>query len=55
MTADPNQLVLTGENPFIRLSETDGAPFTTNASYWRIIHLSGRAGSRALSQERADG
>ncbi len=38
MTADPNQLVLTGENPFIRLSETDGAPFTTNASYWRIIH-----------------
>ena len=38
MTADPNQLILTGENPFIRLSETDGAPFTTNASFWRIIH-----------------
>jgi hypothetical protein len=35
--ADPNQLILTGENPFIRLSETDGAPFTTNASFWRII------------------
>jgi hypothetical protein len=35
--ADPNQVVLTGENPFIRLSETDGAPFTTNASFWRII------------------
>jgi hypothetical protein len=38
MAADPNRLILTGENPFIRLSETDGAPFTTNASFWRIIH-----------------
>jgi hypothetical protein len=37
MSADPNLLVLTGENPFIRLSATDGAPFTTNASFWRII------------------
>src|SRR5713226_2531950 len=35
-TADPNRVILTGENPFIRLSETDGDP-TTNASYWRII------------------
>jgi hypothetical protein len=35
--ADPNRLILTGENPFIRLSETDGAPITTNASFWRII------------------
>ena len=38
MAADPNLLVLTGENPFIRLSQTDGGAFTTNASYWRIIH-----------------
>ena len=37
MPADPNQLILTGENPFIRLSATDGAPFSTNASFWRII------------------
>ena len=35
--ADPNRVILTGENPFIRLSETDGAPFSTNASFWRII------------------
>lgn len=36
--ADPNKLILTGENPFLRLSETDnGTNFTTNASYWRII------------------
>jgi len=38
MAADPNLLVLTGENPFIRLSQTDGGAFTTNASFWRIIH-----------------
>jgi hypothetical protein len=37
MSADPNQLILTGENPFIRLGETDGGPTTTNASFWRIV------------------
>src|SRR5205807_199340 len=37
MPADPNRVILTGENPFIRLSANDGDPFTTNASFWRII------------------
>jgi hypothetical protein len=37
MSADPNRVILTGENPFIRLSEKDGDPNSTNASYWRII------------------
>ena len=37
MAADPNRTILTGENPFIRLSDTDGGAITTNASYWRII------------------
>ena len=37
MPADPNRVILTGENPFIRLSVNDGDPFTTNASFWRII------------------
>ncbi len=36
MSADPNRVILTGENPFIRLSETDGSSHTTNASFWRI-------------------
>jgi len=35
--ADPNRVILTGENPFIRLSETDSDDYTTNASFWRII------------------
>ena len=37
MPADPNRVILTGENPFIRLSQTDGGPNATNASFWRII------------------
>jgi hypothetical protein len=37
MAADPNRVILTGENPFIRLSEQEGGAFTTNASFWRIL------------------
>ena len=37
MAADPNHVILTGENPFIRLSATKDGAITTNASYWRII------------------
>ncbi len=37
MPADPNHVILTGENPFIRLGETSGGPQTTNASFWRIV------------------
>ncbi len=35
--ADPNRTILTGENPFIRLSAKDGDPNSTDASFWRII------------------
>jgi hypothetical protein len=35
--ADPNSVILTGENPFIRLSPVDSDDHTTNASFWRII------------------
>jgi len=35
--ADPNRVILTGENPFIRLSARDGEPNSTEASFWRII------------------
>ncbi len=36
-TADPNRVILTGENPFIRLSAKDGDANTTDASFWRIL------------------
>jgi hypothetical protein len=35
--ADPNRVILTGENPFLRLSENDGDPNSTDASFWRIV------------------
>ncbi len=37
MSLDPNRLILTGENPFIRLAETDLGATLTNASFWRIV------------------
>lgn len=37
MSADANRVILTGENPFIRLSASDGSPLSTDASFWRII------------------
>ena len=36
-TVDPNRVILTGENPFIRLSQTDGGSTDTDASFWRIL------------------
>jgi hypothetical protein len=35
--ADPSRVILTGENPFIRLCETDDDAYTTNASFWRVL------------------
>ena len=43
----PGRLVLNGENPFIRLTETEGAPFSTDASLW-TINWSPRGAGRAL-------
>lgn len=37
MSADPNRVLCCGENPFIRISESDGAPESTVASYWRNV------------------
>lgn len=37
MSADSNRVIVTGENPFIRLSAAEGGPVTTNASFWRIL------------------
>ena len=34
---DPNEVRLTGENSFIRLSQEEGNPVTTQVSHWRIL------------------
>ena len=36
-TTDPNRVVLTGENSFIRLSRQADGPNTTRISHWRIL------------------
>jgi hypothetical protein len=43
-TADPNRVIVTGENPFIRLSVKDGDPNSTDASFWRILFSPGGPG-----------
>ena len=35
--ADPHKLILSGENPFLRMSDKDGDPNSTDASFWRIL------------------
>ena len=42
--ADPNRLILIGENPFLRLSHKDGDPNSTDASFWRLISSGGGPG-----------
>jgi len=37
MSIDVNRVILTGENPFIRLAASEGGPVTTSASFWRIL------------------
>ncbi|MSO75784.1 MAG: hypothetical protein EXQ87_02570 [Alphaproteobacteria bacterium] len=37
MTADPNRVIYTGENPFLRLSTTDSDNYSSNASFWRTL------------------
>ena len=41
---DPSRILLTGENPYIRLSETDGGPITCDASFWRVLFSPGGPG-----------
>ena len=41
---DPNQVLLTGENSFMRLSNEDGGPLTVRASHWRILLSPGGPG-----------
>lgn len=56
MSADPNRVLCCGENPFIRLSETDGAPESTVASYWRnVLSPAGPGHVLYLKSELTDG
>ena len=53
---DPNKVILTGENPFMGLSEFQDGPVTTNASFWRILlSPSGPGHALFLKSELTDG
>ncbi len=52
---DPNRVLLTGENPYIRLSETDDGPVTTDASFWRILFSPGGPGQVLFLQSELTG
>ena len=53
--ADPSKTILTGENPFVRLSPKDGEPNSTDADYWQIIFFASWSRPRPLPEKRADG
>ena len=54
-TIDPNRLLLTGENPYIRLSATDDGPVTSDASFWRILFSPGGPGHVLFLQSELTG
>lgn len=41
---DPNEVLMTGENSFIRLSLDGGATLSTRASHWRVLWCAAGAG-----------
>ena len=48
--ADPNRTILTGENPFIRLSTKDGDANSTDASFWRTCSAPPGRGMCSISR-----
>ena len=52
---DPNRLLLTGENPYIRLSAADDGPVTSDASFWRILFSPGGPGHVLFLQSELTG
>ena len=47
---DPNKVLLAGENPYIRLRETQDGPETTYASFWRLLFSPGGPGHALFLQ-----
>ena len=41
---DANEVLMTGENSFIRLSSDEGGQVTTRVSHWRVLHSPGGQG-----------
>ena len=41
---DPNEVLMTGENSFVRLSADGGKTLTDRTSHWRVLWCPGGAG-----------
>lgn len=55
MPNDPHRVVLTGENPFIRLSPSDGAEESCVASFWRILFCPAMCCTTAVRRRMGSG
>src|SRR5262252_8514671 len=47
---DPNEVLMTGENSFIRLSADGGKTLTDRCSHWRVLWCAGGAGHALFMQ-----
>lgn len=52
---DPNEVRMTGENSFIRLSAGSGVEETTRASHWRVLLSPGGSGHALLLKSEVTG
>jgi hypothetical protein len=47
---DPNQVMMTGENSFVRLSSDGGTTMTDRFSHWRVLSCAAGAGHALFAQ-----
>src|SRR3989337_3845845 len=52
---DPNDVLMTGENSFIRLSADGGKTHTTRVSHWRVLWCPAGAGHALFMQSLLTG
>ncbi len=52
---DPNDVLMTGENSFIRLSEDGGKTMTDRVSHWRVLWCPAGAGHTLFMQSKMVG
>ncbi len=53
---DPHDVVMTGENSFIRLSNDEGKTMTDRVTHWRVLwSQSGQGNTRYLGWRTAGG
>ena len=49
---DPNEVLMTGENSFVRLSADGGKTLTDRTSHWRVLWCPGEPATCSSSRAR---